>query len=61
MASAAEVSGLQICLLNTDAQIDCALDKMDRRAFRLWCQRRTSLLARIESTLLAVATAKAPA
>jgi hypothetical protein len=54
----AEISGLQICILNTDAQIDAALDSGDRRAFRVWCLRRASLIARVERVLVEAATAK---
>jgi hypothetical protein len=53
----AQVAGLQICVLNTDAHIDAALDKRDRRAFRVWCRRRASLIARLERLLVEVATA----
>jgi hypothetical protein len=55
----AEISGLQICIVNTDAQIDAALDSGDRRAFRVWCLRRASLIARVERVLVEAATAKA--
>lgn len=61
MATPSEVSGLSIMLANADDQINKALDEGDRRAFRVWCQRRASLLARVEKALLSVATAKAPA
>lgn len=57
MASPSEITGLSIALSNTDHQIDKALDCGDR----LWCQRRASLLARLERTLLAVATTEVPA
>jgi hypothetical protein len=55
--SSAEISGLQICIMNTTAQIDAALDNDDRRAFRVWCLRRASLIARVERVLVEVATA----
>lgn len=55
--SSAEISGLQICIQNTDAQIDAALDSDDRRAFRVWCLRRASLIARVERVLVEAATA----
>jgi hypothetical protein len=55
----AEISGLQICIINTDAQIDAALDSGDRRAFRVWCLRRASLIARVERVLVEAATANA--
>jgi hypothetical protein len=61
MASPSEITGLSIALSNTDLQIDRALDSGDRGAFRLWCQRRAALLARLERTLLAVATTEVPA
>jgi hypothetical protein len=54
MSTPSEITGLTIALANTELQIDQALDRGDRRAFRVWCQRRTSLLAKIERTLLAV-------
>jgi hypothetical protein len=56
-----EITGLQLSLSNTNEQIDAALDKGDRRAFRVWCNRRTSLIARLERQLLALATAPQPA
>lgn len=56
----AEISGLQICISNTDAQIDAALDTGDRRAFKVWCGRRASLIAKLERQLLALATAPQP-
>lgn len=55
----AEISGLQVCIVNTDAQIDAALDTGDRRAFRVWCLRRQSLIARVERVLVEAATARA--
>jgi hypothetical protein len=55
--SSAEISGLQICIQNTDAQIDAALDANDRRAFRVWCHRRASLIARVERVLVEAAQA----
>lgn len=57
--ASAEISGLQICIVNTDAQIDVALDNGDRRAFRVWCLRRASLIARVERVLVEAATMKA--
>ncbi|WP_154814730.1 hypothetical protein [Actinophytocola xinjiangensis] len=57
--ASAEISGLQICILNTAAQIDAALDNNDRRAFRVWCLRRASLIARVERVLVEAATAAA--
>lgn len=57
--SSAEISGLQVCINNTDSQIDAALDNGDRRAFRVWCLRRASLIARVERVLVEAALAKA--
>lgn len=57
VASPSEITGLSIALSNTETQIDKALDEHNQRAFVLWCQRRRSLLAKLERTLLAVATA----
>lgn len=56
MASPSEVTGLQVSLLDTEGRIDQALDKRDRRAFRVWCRRRASLLVRLERALLSLAT-----
>lgn len=61
VATPSEITGLSIALANTETQIDKALDDGNQRAFILWCQRRRSLLAELEGTLLAVATAKTPA
>jgi hypothetical protein len=52
----AEINGLQLCIVNTDAQIDAALDSGDQRAFRVWCLRRASLIARVERVLVEAAT-----
>lgn len=56
-SASSEVAGLQICIMNTDAQIDAALDSEDRRAFRVWCLRRASLISRIERVLVDAAMA----
>lgn len=61
VAIPSEITGLSIALSNTEQQIDKALDDFNRRAFVLWCQRRASLLAKLERTLLAVATTPANA
>lgn len=61
MATPSEITGLSIALSNTELQIDKALDERNQRAFILWCQRRRSLLAKLERTLLAVATTEVPA
>lgn len=55
-ATTSEITGLQICLANTLEQIDRALDRGDRRAFRMWCKRHASLTTRIEAQLLTLAT-----
>lgn len=57
---APQIAGLQLCLLNTLDQIDCALDKGDRKAFRVWCNRRASLTARLQTQLVALAAAPQP-
>lgn len=54
---APQVSGLQIALLNTLEQIDCALDRGDRKAFCLWSKRLVSLRSRLETLLVKIATA----
>ena len=59
--SPSEITGLSIALSNTETQIDKALDEHNQRSFILWCQRRRSLLAKLERTLVAVATARTPA
>lgn len=53
---APEIAGLQLALLNSEARIDDALDRGDRKAFRVYCKRRASLIARIERLLLTAAT-----
>lgn len=57
MATYAELTGLQVCLTNTDAYIDKALDTGDRRAFRMWCKRRAALCTRIQRLLVQAVTA----
>lgn len=52
----AEITGLHLSLLNTEGQIDRALDIGDRRAFRVWCRRHASLAARLQRILLIVVT-----
>jgi hypothetical protein len=51
----AQIAGLHYQLLDTDARIDRALDRGSRREFKVWCQRRASLAARLQSMLLSVA------
>ncbi len=55
MSIPSEIVSLSIALDNTEQQIDAALDHQDRRAFRVWCQRRRSLIARRERALMAAA------
>lgn len=57
----AQVFELQVALKNTCLQIDGALDRGDRRAFKVWCRKRANLIARLESTLLAIALTPQPA
>lgn len=61
MATPSEITGLSLAVARADDQIDKALDAGDRRAFRQWCQRRASLLTRVEAALLALANARVPA
>ena len=53
-----EIAGLQLQLRSTMCNIDQALDRGDRRAFRAWSRKWVSLNARAGSILLAIATAK---
>lgn len=59
--SFSEITGLSLAVDRALDQIDCALDKGDRRAFRVWTGRRLALIARRERALLAAATAEVPA
>lgn len=61
MATPSEITGLTHAVARADEQINAALDHGDRRAFKVWCQRRTSLVARRERALLLAATAEIPA
>ena len=53
-----EIAGLQLQLRSTMTNIDQALDRGDRRAFKAWSRKWASLNARAGSILLAIATAK---
>jgi hypothetical protein len=53
-----ELAGLQVSLSNTLTQIDAALDRGDRRAFRIWSGRYLSLSARLANLLVRLATAE---
>lgn len=44
-ARTASITGIHLGVLSTETHIDHALDTRNKRAFRLWCQRRTSHLA----------------
>jgi hypothetical protein len=55
---AADVSGLQLSMRRALEQIDCALDKGDRRAFRVWSARWRQLAAKVEGLLVKIATAE---
>jgi len=46
-----EIAGLTATIQLTCARIDAALDSGDRRAFRVWCGKRASLLARAQALL----------
>lgn len=55
-ARTASITGLHLGVLTTETHIDQALDTRNRRAFRLWCQRRNSQCARLQRDLLILAT-----
>lgn len=48
----AQIAGLHIQLSDTDARIDRALDHGSRREFAVWCRKRASLAARLQTLLL---------
>lgn len=52
------VVGLQLQRADTLHRIDQALDRGDRRAFRVWCRRFASLSTRIELLLYTIVTAE---
>lgn len=58
LAPASELSGLHQQMVNTLEQIDCALDRGDRRAFRVWSGKYRTLSSRCASLLLKIATAE---
>ena len=53
---APQVQGLQVSMSSTLTQVDAALDRGDRRAFRLWSSRYRSQTARVAALLLEIAT-----
>ncbi len=58
MATASEITELTRAVARADEQINAALDLADEHAFHQWCDRRASLLTRIEQSLLALANGK---
>lgn len=48
----AQVAGLYIQLLDTDARINRALDRRSRREFMVWARRRASLASRLQNLLV---------
>lgn len=55
---APEIAGLHLELERTLARIDDALDRRDRRAFRVWSGKWQSMSGRLSSLLLKIVTAK---
>lgn len=53
----AELRGLLVAMRSTLASIDDALDRGDRRAFRVWCRKWASVSARAGSVLVDLARA----
>lgn len=51
------VTGLHIEIERTRARIDDALDRGDRRAFRMWSMKHRSLSTRLCGLLVKIATA----
>ena len=46
-----QLAGLQRQLVNTLEQLDAALDRGDRRAFRIWCGKYRHVTARLATVL----------
>lgn len=61
MATPSEITELTRAVARADEQINAALDVGDEPAFHDWCDRRASLLTRIERALLALANARVTA
>jgi hypothetical protein len=55
---APEIVSLHLELERTLARIDDALDRGDRRAFRVWCGKWRAMSGRLTALLLKIATAK---
>lgn len=53
---APDVASLHLQIVDTMARIDDALDRGDRRAFRMWCMKHRSLSTRLTSLLLKIVT-----
>jgi hypothetical protein len=51
---APEITGLSNQLASTLDQIDCALDRGDQRAFRVWAGRYRSITQRLSTLLLKI-------
>jgi hypothetical protein len=55
---APEIAGLHLELERTLVRIDDALDRGDRRAFRVWAGKAKFMSGRLATLLLKIATAK---
>ena len=53
---ASQITGLLYQLQDAEIRIDIALAGNNRRAFKLWCQRRSRLARRLQELLVIVAT-----
>lgn len=53
-----DIAGLHLDLERTLARVDDALDRGDKRAFRMWSLKARSLSVRLAALLLKIATAK---
>jgi hypothetical protein len=52
-----EVATLRQCIERAEEQINTALDHRDRKAFKVWSLRRSSLCGRLSTLLLKIAQA----
>lgn len=52
-----EVATIQRCILSALEQVDAALDRQDRRQFRIWSTRYRNLCGRLSTLLLKIAQA----
>jgi hypothetical protein len=55
---APEITGLTTSINNTLEQIDCALDRGDQRAFRVWAGRYRSLTVRLGNLMVKIVAAE---